>query len=100
MTTGQLLWGLLVGGSLLVLVLAVFIKLRGPSRWSLGIGLFVVAGATVSLGWLIVIDLENLNWRLIGLLVAMLGGFITGLRQFVQLKPSPVKPLDSTDGPL
>ena len=97
MTTGQLLWGLLVGGSLLVLVLAVVIKIRGPSRWSLGIGLFVVAGATVFLGWMIVIDLENLNWRLIGLLVALLGGFITGLRQFIQLERSPAKPLDTAD---
>ena len=97
MTTGQWLWGLLVGGSLLVLVLAVFIKIRGPSRWSLGIGLVVVAGATVFLGWMIVIDLENLNWRLIGLLVVLLGGLITGLRQFVQLEGSPAKPVDAAD---
>ena len=100
MTTGQVLWGLLVGGSLLVLVLAVFIKIRGPGKWSLGIGLFVVAGAIIFLGSLIIVDRENLNWRLIGLLVAMLGGFITGLQQFIQLKPSPGKPVDSADGPL
>ncbi|MEO2021113.1 MAG: hypothetical protein ABGX05_04745, partial [Pirellulaceae bacterium] len=65
--------------------------------WSLGIGLVVVAGATVSLGCLIVIDLENLNWRLIGLLVALLGGLVTGLRQFFQLQTSPVKPVDAAD---
>ncbi len=63
MTTGQVIWELLVGGSLLVLVLAVFIKIRGPSNWSLG-------------------------------------GFITGLKQSIQLKPSPGKPVASTDGPL
>ena|GEM_PF-5582541 len=37
---------------------------------------------------------------LVGLLVAMPGGFITGLKQFIQLKPSAGKPVDSTDCPL
>jgi len=99
MTTGQVLWGLLVCGSLLVLVLAVFIKIRGPGKWSLGIGLAVIGGAMVFLGWLLVMDRENLNWRLIGLLGAMLGGFITGVKQFIQLKPSPGKPVDSAGDP-